>query len=189
MPLPLPLPGQSGHHAVQFYSDARRLCMSVADFLGDGLAGGQPIIVVATPKHRDGILAELKARLFDVEALTRRGDITTLDVTETLKRFMVNGMPDPAKFAETARTVVERLTRGRSDCVVRAYGEMVDALWRADNPDGAIQLELLWNDLAKTHPFSLLCAYGLGHFYSDADSLQRICECHTHHEILRAGTA
>ena len=58
------LPRRPGHHAVQFYSDSARLCASVADFLGDGLAGGQPVIVIATPGHRELILRELKRRRF-----------------------------------------------------------------------------------------------------------------------------
>jgi signal transduction histidine kinase len=65
--------------------------------------------------------------------------------------------------------------------VLRLYGEMVDLLWRDGNTEGALQLEQLWNDLAHTYEFSLLCAYAMGNFYrsGDAERFQQICRHHT----------
>lgn len=189
MPVSTPLPGQSGHHAVQFYSDDHKLCMSIADFLGDGLAAGQPCLLVGTPKHRDAIVRELKARHFDVDALIRGGDLVLHDAAATLARFMVDDLPDTERFTACVMPVLDGLRRGRSECVVRAFGEMVDVLWRSGNPEGAIRLEVLWNELASTQPFSLLCGYALGHFYQDTGRLQHVCDHHTHSEILRAGNA
>jgi anti-sigma regulatory factor (Ser/Thr protein kinase) len=42
---------------------------------------------------------------------------------------------------------------------VRAFGEMVALLWGAGNVKAAMALESLWNDLAASRQFSLLCAY------------------------------
>jgi anti-sigma regulatory factor (Ser/Thr protein kinase) len=42
---------------------------------------------------------------------------------------------------------------------VRAYGEMVALLWEQGDPGAAIELEGLWNDLAETRVFSLMCGY------------------------------
>jgi hypothetical protein len=38
---------------------------------------------------------------------------------------------------------------------------------------------MLWNQLANTHAFSLLCGYAMGHFYKDANR-DEICRHHTH---------
>ena len=43
----------------------------------------------------------------------------------------------------------------------------------------AIRLEMLWNELANTHSFSLLCGYSMGHFYKDTGQ-HDICRQHTH---------
>ena len=64
-------------------------------------------------------------------------------------------------------------------CVIRAYGEMVDVLWKAGQTAAAIQLEMLWNQLAQTHQFALLCGYSMGNFYKDA-AQQEISGLHTH---------
>jgi hypothetical protein len=45
---------------------------------------------------------------------------------------------------------------------------MVDVLWQDGEHDAAIRLEVLWNQLAQTEAFSLLCGYAMGHFYKDA---------------------
>jgi hypothetical protein len=184
-----PLPGQSGHHGVQFYNDAHKLCTSVADFLGDGIAAGQPLIVVATPKHRQAIVNELRTRHFDVDGLLRDGEMAMLDAKETLELFMVDGVPDGKRFHDAVGAKIEKVRRGRNDCVIRAYGEMVDLLWRSGNPEGATRLELLWNDLAEKHSFSLLCGYAIGNFYKETQGMQHVCDLHTHNEILRSGNA
>jgi signal transduction histidine kinase len=65
---------------------------------------------------------------------------------------------------------------------VRAFGEMVDLLWKDGNTEGAIRLEELWNGFAAHHRFSLLCAYSMGNFVGTAHAgqFQAICHAHTH---------
>jgi hypothetical protein len=38
---------------------------------------------------------------------------------------------------------------------------------------------MLWNQLAASQSFALLCGYSMGHFYKDA-AQQTICAQHTH---------
>ncbi len=52
-------------------------------------------------------------------------------------------------------------------------------LWRTNQTVAAVRLEMLWNKLAMTHKFSLLCGYGMGSFYKDA-ALSAICDQHSH---------
>jgi hypothetical protein len=39
--------------------------------------------------------------------------------------FMADGMPDPARFHHAVMPLLERASRGRTACVMRACGEMV----------------------------------------------------------------
>jgi hypothetical protein len=174
-----PFSGVAGHHAVQFYSDDRVLCGVVADFLTDGLVANEPGVVIARPGHCEAITQELAAHGIDVKHLLRVGNLVILDAEETLARFMVDGAPDPERFSTVMGTVIERARAGRTPCVLRAYGEMVDVLWRDGKRDAAIALELLWNELAMKHSFSLLCGYATGNFYKRT-SIPTICSQHTH---------
>ena len=167
------------HHAVRFYDNDKSLAQIVAQFLGEGLATGNPAIVVATPVHRGAILKELAATSLDVVGLQRSDDLVLLDAEESLSIFMREGKPDAEAFRNSMHEVIKRACGWRTDCTIRIYGEMVDVLWKNGQQEAAIDLEMLWNQLAMTQAFSLLCGYAMGHFYKDAQ-IQDICRQHTH---------
>jgi hypothetical protein len=179
-------PGPGHFHAVRFYENKASLCRTVADFLGDGLALAQPGLVIATPAHREAVLEELRSRHIDTEGLQSAGELLVLDAREVLATFMVDGMPDAALFLRHVSAPIERLCRGRRECTIRAYGEMVDVLWQDGMTAAAIRLEMLWNQLAMTHDFSLLCGYAMGSFYKDA-GMREICSHHS--QVLAADSA
>jgi hypothetical protein len=166
-------------HAVQFYSDDSSLCRRVASFLSDGMAVGGPAIVIATATHQDGIVSELGALMVDVAYARRAGELVLLDADETLGACMIDGNPDPFLFHSYIGTVIEQVGKGRRRTEIRAYGEMVDVLWRAGQADAAIQLEILWNALTTKYPVSLLCGYGIGQFHNQPDLYHQVCQQHT----------
>jgi DcmR-like sensory protein len=177
---PLPESESSQHHAVQFYADERSLYQTVATFLGEGLVDGQPAILIATPTHRKAIVEHLSARLIDVERARRLGDLVLLDAEEMLSLFMVGGTPNRALFELTVGILLDQAVGGRPHANVRAYGEMVDLLWKAGRLDAAIELETLWNELADRRRFALLCGYAMGHFYKQPRLLEDVCAQHSH---------
>lgn len=168
------------HHAVQFYGDEKALSKTIAGFLIEGLVASQPTVIIATPSHAAKILDQLAERHIDVSRARQLGDLAVLDADETLSRFMSKGMPDPALFRRTIGDVLEQAARGRERTPVRAYGEMVDVLWKKGAPDAAIRLEVLWNELAASHSFSLLCGYAIGNFYKQASRIEEVAQQHTH---------
>jgi hypothetical protein len=56
---------------------------------------------------------------------------------------------------------------------------MVNVLWKDGMTAAAIRLETMWNELAKSHDFKLLCGYSMGNFYQDA-TVGEIARQHTH---------
>jgi hypothetical protein len=165
-------------HAVRFYESRESLANIVGKFLGEGFIAGLPAIVIATPHHRDAIRTVLAGHYFDLSRLEAANDLIMVDAAEMLSRFMHEGMPDAIRFRDAMIPVIEQACRGRAECVIRAYGEMVDVLWQAGQTAAAIRLEMLWNQLAQTHSFALLCGYSMGHFYKDVGQ----------HDILRQHT-
>ena len=171
---------QSGHfHAVRFYDSVESLARMVSGFLAEGLAAKEPALAIATPDHARAIEAALAAKGWDIAALKANGELTLLDADETLAAFMVDGMPDETKFAAIAANAILRACHGRTDCTVRAYGEMVDVLWKRNQSVAAIRLEMLWNKLAATKDFSLLCGYAMGNFLKETQRTE-VCNQHTH---------
>ena len=169
------------HHAVKFYENEQSLYTTVAGFLGQGLVDGQPAIMIATLEHRVAILEHLKGRLIDVDLAERAGDLVVLDAHQTLALFMVNGMPDPDAFdASVGRLVAEIAKKRSTNVMIRAYGEMVDVLWKEGKADAAIRLEMFWNKLAQVHGFALLCGYAMGNFYKETKKFEEVCRQHAH---------
>lgn len=176
------VPFSNCDHVVQFYEDDRFLVDAVGAFLTPGLLAGQGAVVIATDAHREALTAHLEGAGVDVDGACFRGRLLLLDAEETLSTFMIGSMPDAELFAATVGSAIEKRLRSSGGGGLRAYGEMVDVLWKSGNSEGALRLEELWNELAHVHRFSLLCAYSMGNFYqqSDAALLQAVCERHTH---------
>jgi hypothetical protein len=156
------------YHAVRFYDSDTALARIVAEFLHEGFDVGSPGIVVATANQRAEIVRELTDRSLDVTELQRSHDLVLLDAEETLSTFLMDGKPDEWKFKDQMCHVIERVRRGRTDCTVHIFGQMVDVLWQQGERDAAIRLEVLWNKLAQTETFALVCGYAIGNFYKVA---------------------
>ena|SRR5688572_32826047 len=169
-------------HAVQFYKDAGSLADTVATFISDGLNSGEPAVIVASSTHAAGVMRALRTAGVDVAALRKTGELQVLDARKMLGAFMIGGRPDSLLFKSNVGDVIERLCAGRQPCPIRVYGEMVDLLWQDGNEEGAIRLEILWNQLASAYDFALLCGYAVGHFYKETRDprYDDVCQQHTH---------
>ena len=155
------MPGPAGH-LVQYYEKEGFLYDRITDFMSDGLRGRDAAILIATRAHRDGVESRLRKRGVDLDHLTAGGRYHPLDARETLSHFMVDGGPDPDRFANTLGPVIR--TAGAGDRRVLAFGEMVALLWADGNREAAVKLEDLWNALAREETFALLCAYPIRSF-------------------------
>src|SRR3954452_2659103 len=118
------LSGQN--HAVQFYESEAFLRETVAGFIGNGLVGGEPVIVIATEEHRDAFAGALAERGLDTVEAEASGDLVMLDAREALNSFMAGATIDPERFETIIGGLIGRTARGRQQC--RAYGEMVDLM-------------------------------------------------------------
>jgi hypothetical protein len=168
------------YHAVQFYGSDDRLYSTVSAFLAEGLIVGEPAMIIASAAQRGGMLGQLNARMIHVDHARRTGDLLVLDADEMLALFMVDGMPDPDLFETNIGRFIDQVLQGRPGSTLRAYGGMVDILWKQGHSDAAIRLEILWNGLATRFGLALLCGYAMGHFYKQVPQLQDVCSHHTH---------
>lgn len=176
----VPSPSSKHHHAVQFYDTEHSLYVTVAEFLAEGLQTRHPAIVFATPAHRAAIEEHLCGHAVDCARAKREGELIVLDAEETLGLFMVNGQPDREMFEANVGRMIDQALAGRTRVTVRAYGEMVDILWKAGQSEAAINLEILWNRLAAKYNFALLCGYAMGCFYKQTKQQAEVVALHSH---------
>lgn len=169
-----------GHvHAVRFFDSTPSLVEIVAGFLADGFRSGQPALILATSRHTPVIEAQLRALGCDVDRLVADDELIIADAERHLARFMLDGTPVKGLFLAATSLLIERACRARPRCAIRAYGEMVDVLWQRGQMTAAIELEMLWNELAASRDFDLLCGYSTEPFAKGVET-QEIQRHHTH---------
>jgi hypothetical protein len=170
-----------GGHAVQVYAELDELSESVAAYLATGFAGGEPAVVVATPDHRETFDRFLAGAGWDAGVLVEAGLLVVIDAEETLASLFADGELSAAAFERVIGGVIDSATERFPNRRVRAFGEMVDLLTARGEHDTAARLEGLWNDLAKTRRFSLLCGYRLDVFDRGSQQLlPAVCSAHSH---------
>jgi PAS domain S-box-containing protein len=173
--------GRAGH-LVQFYDDDEFLCEMVCDYVSVGLIAGEPIVIIATADHQKAFTDALRGKSFDLDPTRAGRQVTLLDAGETLAKFMRDGVPDAELFRKHVGSLVRQVRAQHEERPARAYGEMVDVLWKSGNRQAAIRLEQMWNELATVEELTLLCGYGMDGFHSARDlaDFERVCSCHSH---------
>ncbi len=170
-------------HTVQFYTSDELLVSELERFIGPALKRGSSAVIIATEAHHDTLLQKLQSDGMDMPSLRNEGRYQYLEAGAFLSRFLVAGEIDQFRFFAAVPEVLARAAAASrdEDHGVVAFGEMVALLWAAGRSHAAIQLEKLWNAVAKTYCFSLHCAYPMQGFQTeqDAESFARICHEHS----------
>ncbi len=178
-------------HVVQFYGRDEELAERVTGYLLGALDNGSVAIVIATPEHRREFETRLGRADVDLAAARDDGSYLALDAGQTLTELMTADTLDPAAFDRVIGTLIRRA--GAAGWPVRAFGEMVALLWDDGLVNAAVQLEAMWEELCRRHPFSLFCGYRADSVTRDIDAFAELCRLHgeiLHGEIAgsRSGT-
>jgi PAS domain S-box-containing protein len=177
------LPAQGHVHTVQFYGDDNVLFHELKRYLGSALTNGSSAVVIATQGHLNNLAHTLNRSGFPLARATDEGRYIALEASEVISKFMVGGSPEPTLFSEVIGELIDcaaKASHSKNQPVV-AFGEMVALLWAEGRTEAAIEVERLWNELAKKHSFALHCAYPIQGFGSEQleESLLKICAEHT----------
>lgn len=147
-----------GRHFAQLHRDAEGLAGSVSLFVEAGLKRRSGVVIIAAEPTRAILLDKLRAANLDIEGGQRTGQLRLFNAETLLRQFMRNDLPDWGQFKQTIEPILEG-SREFGFGSLRAYGEMVNLLWREGREAAAIRVEEYWNDLAGLYPFSLFCGY------------------------------
>ena len=170
-------------HAVHFYKDPQSLSQVAASFLCEGIGNGERVVVVSTPTHLAAIVKAVERRGVDLVELKKRGKWLAFDARRTLSTLITARRIDLRRFKTQFTDVVGDWYKSEPALSMRAYGEMVDLLYREGDIAAALKLEELWTDLAALHKFPLLCAYAVSSFHEEPSGSSRfsdVCRCHSH---------
>lgn len=187
IPMPhLPPEPHISTHTVQFYEEDSFLLDALTKLIGATLVGGDVVIVIATPEHREGLAKRLKARGLDLEGTASLGRYYALDAAEALSSFMVHGAPNAALFHSFMGYIlssIKHTAEGKLPRIV-LFGEMATLLSSQGNVDAALKIEQLWNDLARARSFQLYCAYPMKIFSQKGHSQAFLDLCAGHSHVI-----
>lgn len=169
----------TSEHHVQLFDSSKSLAETVSAFLMAGFERGEPLLIVATPEHRQLLARRLGESGLNIREAVTANRLVMLDAVQTLDKFMRQDVPSAIAFDEVVGSLVARLSNGTRVCI---YGEIVDVLAARGNYKAAHQLEELWNVLGRRESFTLFCGYASGHFGNPktATTLADICASHGH---------
>ncbi|HLH15003.1 MAG TPA: MEDS domain-containing protein [Solirubrobacteraceae bacterium] len=169
----------SGEHVVQFYERDAELLAAVGPYLSAAIHAGETVIAIATPEHLDAFAQLLERDGIDLARARAGGRYLPLDAREIKARIVRDGELDRDAFHEIVGGLMRAASRsGRAIC---AYGEIVAVLWQEGHVLTAIELERLWNELARRWTFSLYCAYPVtvADERERAGELRQVCDAHS----------
>lgn len=169
-----------GNHFVQVYQDDGLLVEAVCHYASHELAPTEGVIIIATPAHREAIIAQLNSESVSWQDAYETGQYLFLDAKTLLSSFMIDGMPDEERAFAIISAIFDQMAQKYES--VRGYGEMVNILWQAGNKPAAIALEGVWNILIKRYSFSLLCSYYVDNLDPAVynGDIECLCASHTH---------
>ena len=170
-------------HEVGFHSDDRSLLESFTNFVGAALKNGDAAIVMATELHRNKLLSGLQVYGLDMSTAIEQGRYVALDNAAAVAEILVNNRPDRSRFYRVTDDLILRTAKSVDGEPARivACGECAPYLWGQGNAEGAVRLEHLWDEIAKTYGVQVLCGYPLASFQGGSGSYTfgRICAEHS----------
>lgn len=171
---------ETGNHIVQICQNPTSQADMLTQYVIEGLANSEGVVIIARAALRKDVISKMKELGFDAQSLKSEGQIKFFDAEFLLAGFLIDGELDEQAFEQFVAGPV--LATQAKFGKVRAFGEMVDVLWKNAQHDLAIELEGWWGELCNKHDLMLLCTYLLDSLDANnyASSLERICKCHTH---------
>jgi len=170
-------------HKVAFQRDDASIVDDFTRFIEFALKMENPVIVIATESHRTNLRQRLQARGRDMATAIREGRCISLDADDMLSEVMVNDWPDSTRLLKVASDLIvgaAKAAKGKHFRVA-ACGECASSLIAQGKPEAAIELERLWDKIARSHYVDILCEYLLRDFQTEESSpiFERICVAHS----------
>jgi hypothetical protein len=170
-------------HEVALYADDASVINGYARFLESALQSGNAVIIVVTEAHYPGLLSRLERDGVNLPAAIEQGSCILLDAADVLSKLTVDDVPDPIRCRKIIGDLIVRAASGvRAEFGrVVVCGEIAPTLLSNGYPEGAIELERLWDEITKGYGVHTLCGYLSNAFPNKEDSpiFEGICAAHS----------
>ena len=169
-------------HVAHFYDSQCFPANEIADYFLAGLQAGEGSFLVATPDHSDQIKMCLQRRGVDAEGLVHDGLLRCEDAGAAIEPYAGNNDLTTEALLDSPVGRAVGLARANSPTgIIRLAGEGADLLTARGDYLKCIQVEQLWDQIAREQGFQIYCAYSNDNFREDSSArhLCDVCDSHT----------
>ena len=145
--MPAAMVGHPGH-ALYLHDDEEALLDVVLRFVAEGQYHGQRTVVISSDERLDRLQERLVQHGLEGSAVGHSAEAV-------LEQVLVGGSPDRERFRATMRDLLAAHEPG----TVRVHGDTAALLAARGSADGALQLELLCDELVAELAVQHLCAH------------------------------
>ena len=141
---------------------------------------GGGLVIVTTDERRAALLRELQDCGIAPAGAIRAGRCLIAETHETLSSLYDGSDLSYECFDRVVGEVIREMQARVGSAGVRAYGDMVGALWERADYIHALELEEFWNKLQEDRPFDLYCAYPIdGRSAAISEAVDAVLHAHT----------
>jgi DNA-binding NarL/FixJ family response regulator len=148
-------------HAVLFHENDSSWLERVSDVLSRALHRGDIVATALTRSNHDVLASCMNERGWNLTDLRTHHRYLVVDAEDAATRIMQAGRVHPESIAEMVATLERARTTSaagpRSHLTI--VGEIAVVLCRRGNPEAALDLERLWDELTRSLPILTICAY------------------------------
>lgn len=177
-------PQGNNPHIGQIYRDDAFLLEGAGHFICSALRQDQGMVLIMRGSRLAALATRLECEGVDLDEAVQCGQVTNHDADAMLQKLMKNGKPDRHRFHRVIGDAIRTMRRRYP--VVRAFGELVDILWRDGRVEHAARIEEFWKELARIESFALLCAYRIDTLDAASYSGAFDSMCHTYTHLIPA---
>lgn len=169
-------------HVAHFYDSQSFPADEIADYFLTGLEVGEGSFLVATPDHSFQIKMCLQRRGVDAEGLMHEGLLRCEDAEAAIEIYLRDNELTAEALIDSALGRAVELARANSPTgTIRLAGEGTNLLTARGDYLKCIQVEQLWDELARERGIQVYCAYSNDNFRNDTSArhLCDVCDSHT----------
>ncbi len=170
----------SGSHCVHFYEPTLFPAKHVAEFIRNGIAENEGIVIVACKEHAIAIEKEVEALGIGVPREMRSQGLWSFVNTDILLRALLSGVPIDRLVGNAIDPTVQESREKSPAGRIRIYGEFADLVLREGKLDSCLELERYGVQIASENAADIYCGYSAGSF-PDAGSARhftKVCLLH-----------
>jgi len=173
----------SHSHEVEFYGNEESFLIRCTRFIGRALANGDAAIVIMTPSHSNSLRQKLEAEGCDIAEAMEQGRYVAMEPSDVFSALLENDEPDAERFMKASGELLATALKAAAGehPRVAVCGECAALLHAEGKAEAGVELERLWNELAKLYNVDSLCGYPIERFRGkeQGHTFQRICAEHS----------